>query len=79
MGDLATKPHSRETIGHLDRDKGIDCILLAGDISYANNHHHIWDEWLDMMSAHDFFSSTPVQIALGNHDLDTVHRTGPIQ
>ena len=45
MGDLATKPHSRETIWHLDRDKSIDCILLAGDISYANNHHHIWDEW----------------------------------
>ena len=45
MGDLATKSHSRETIEHLDHEKGINCILLAGDISYANNHHRIWDEW----------------------------------
>ena len=45
LGDLATKPHSRETVGHLDNEQDVDCILLAGDLSYANNHHRIWDEW----------------------------------
>ena len=32
-----------------------------------------------MMSARDFFSSVPVQIALGNHDLDSVHQSDPIK
>jgi len=32
-----------------------------------------------MMSERDFFSSIPTQVALGNHDLDTVHRSEPIK
>jgi len=46
LGDLATRETSRETIRHLDDEHGgIDCILLPGDLSYANNHHRIWDQW----------------------------------
>ncbi len=45
LGDLATRETSRETIRHLDDEQGIDCILLPGDLSYANNHHRIWDQW----------------------------------
>lgn len=89
LGDLAARPHSRETVKNLeeislsgdrvdsleqtfhnDHNKGIDCILLAGDISYANGDHAIWDDWMDMMSDYTFFKSIPVQVALGNHDLD---------
>eukprot|EP00569_Conticribra_weissflogii_P003835 CAMPEP_0171335206 /NCGR_PEP_ID=MMETSP0878-20121228/5183_1 /TAXON_ID=67004 /ORGANISM="Thalassiosira weissflogii, Strain CCMP1336" /LENGTH=664 /DNA_ID=CAMNT_0011836437 /DNA_START=210 /DNA_END=2204 /DNA_ORIENTATION=- len=55
---------------HLRHGQGIDCILLAGDISYTNGDHSVWDDWLDMMSEFDFFKSVPLQIALGNHDLD---------
>ena len=111
LGDLAVRPHSRETVRNLqlntphhevvdDEDgssssssssssskneeeelllqhefhkhhsKGIDCILLAGDLAYADGDHTVWDDWLDMMSQHSFFASLPVQVALGNHDLD---------
>ena len=97
LGDLAARPHSRETVKnleevsltgdvvgtaessssssleqafHSEHNKGIDCILLAGDISYADGDHSIWDDWMDMMSEHAFFKSIPVQVALGNHDLD---------
>lgn len=89
LGDLAARPHSRETVKNLeeislkgdgadtleeafhhDHNKGIDCILLAGDISYADGDHAIWDDWMDMMGEHTFFKSIPVQVALGNHDLD---------
>lgn len=45
LGDLATRETSRDTIRHLDKEHGIDCILLPGDLSYANNHHRIWDQW----------------------------------
>lgn len=45
LGDLATRETSRETIAYLDKEHGIDCILLPGDLSYANNHHRIWDQW----------------------------------
>ena len=89
LGDLAARPHSRETVKNLDEislkgdgadsleqtfhnhhNKGIDCILLAGDISYADGDHSIWDDWMDMMSDYTFFKSIPLQVALGNHDLD---------
>ncbi|KAL3796767.1 hypothetical protein HJC23_010914 [Cyclotella cryptica] len=55
---------------HLPDGQGIDCVLLAGDLAYANSNHDIWDEWMDMMSAHEFFRTVPLQVALGNHDLD---------
>ena len=101
LGDLAVRPHSRETVRNLQLNaphhdvvddehgssrskneeeellqfhkhhtKGIDCILLAGDLAYADGDHTVWDDWLDMMSQHSFFASLPVQVALGNHDLD---------
>lgn len=34
---------------------------------------------MDMMSERDFFSTLPTQVALGNHDLDTVHASEPIK
>ena len=105
LGDLAVRPHSRETVRNLQLNaphpdvvddehgsssssssskneeeellqfhkhhtKGIDCILLAGDLAYADGDHTVWDDWLDMMSQQSFFASLQVQVALGNHDLD---------
>jgi hypothetical protein len=101
LGDLAVRPHSRETVRNLQlgsllntphydvnddehsssssneayqfhkhHTKGIDCILLAGDLAYADGDHTVWDDWLDMMSEQSFFASLPIQVALGNHDLD---------
>lgn len=102
LGDLAVRPHSRETVKNLQlgsllntpyhgvvddehsssnnedellqfhkhHTKGIDCILLAGDLAYADGDHTVWDDWLDMMSQQSFFASLPTQVALGNHDLD---------
>lgn len=89
LGDLAARPHSRETVKnleeislqgngkdsreqtfHSDHNRDIDCILLAGDLSYADGDHSIWDDWMDMMGEHTFFKTVPVQVALGNHDLD---------
>ncbi|KAL3816550.1 hypothetical protein ACHAXA_011849 [Cyclostephanos tholiformis] len=90
LGDLAVRPHSRETVKnlelsslntdegkdslelefHKDHSKGIDCVLLAGDLAYADGDHTVWDDWLDMMSDHSFFRTIPTQVALGNHDLD---------
>jgi hypothetical protein len=105
LGDLAVRPHSRETVRNLQlgsllnipnhdinddehsssssssssneanqfhkhHTKGIDCILLAGDLAYADGDHTVWDDWLDMMSEQSFFASLPLQVALGNHDLD---------
>jgi len=57
---------------HCHHSQGIDALILAGDLSYANNNHAVWDDWFDMFAEHSFFSSIPMQIALGNHDLDHV-------
>ena len=89
LGDLANRPHSRETVASLEQSQienaspltteqrfhrhhsqGIDCILFAGDLSYANGDHSLWDDWMDMMSENSFFRKIPIQIALGNHDVD---------
>ena len=84
IGDLATRPHSRKTISHFDQDRretnsrgryrhygrGVDLLLLAGDLSYANGDQVIWDDWFDMMSEFSFFREIPTSIALGNHDCD---------
>ncbi|KAL7529949.1 hypothetical protein ACHAWF_004847 [Thalassiosira exigua] len=71
LGDLATRSQSRETVRHLEQNfLVVDCILLAGDISYANCNHFKWDTWMDMMGNHSFFQTIPMQVALGNHDLD---------
>ncbi|KAL7518385.1 hypothetical protein ACHAWX_003219 [Stephanocyclus meneghinianus] len=55
---------------HRPHRQNIDCVLLAGDLAYANSNHDVWDEWMDMMSVHEFFRTVPLQVALGNHDLD---------
>lgn len=71
LGDLSVKPHARETVRALDNHhQDIDCILIAGDLSYANSDHRIWDDWMNMMSKQEFFRTIPLKIALGNHDLD---------
>lgn len=57
---------------HCHHSQGIDALILAGDLSYANNNHAVWDDWFDMFAEHSFFTSIPMQIALGNHDLDHV-------
>jgi len=43
-----------------------------GDLSYAQGVGHLWDQWLDMISA--FSTSTPLMIGIGNHEYD--HASG---
>ena len=72
IGDLAAKQSSKETILHLDRhSQSVDAVRFAGDLAYPNKNHELWDKWMDFMSQYDFFRAIPIQIALGNHDLDT--------
>jgi hypothetical protein len=39
-----------------------------GDLSYAQGVGHIWDQWLDMVSA--FSTTVPLMIGIGNHEYD---------
>lgn len=48
-------------------------ILLAGDISYANNKHTKWDKWFESMQ--DMLSRSPLMVTAGNHKVEVDYRT----
>lgn len=46
----------------------LSAVIVAGDISYANAHLPSWETFLNKMEP--LFSSTPLLIAAGNHEIE---------
>ncbi len=58
LGDLGVFDHSKETLSALaKKSQDIDFIILAGDISYANGQHTIWDKFFDMIDEIKLFTN----------------------
>lgn len=56
FGDLGVFDHSKETLLHLvSRKDDFDFMILAGDISYANSNHVIWDRLFTMFDNIELF------------------------
>jgi hypothetical protein len=71
-GDIGTVPYCKDcqqTIAAMEtfsQQTFVDFIQHAGDISYANGDHPIWDEWQDQMQP--LASNIPYMVAVGNHE-----------
>eukprot|EP00934_Nitzschia_sp_Nitz4_P004694 Nitzschia sp. Nitz4//scaffold71_size96697//58901//60627//NITZ4_004700-RA/size96697-processed-gene-0.114-mRNA-1//1//CDS//3329557262//4684//frame0 len=71
IGDLGQFPHSQETLEHMrDNRDGIDAVHLVGDIAYTEYDHRRWDTFFDFLDDYSVFSEIPLQVAIGNHDID---------
>ena len=72
-------------------NKSVSSFIVTKKIVHVSSQAHLVDfavissahvcshYRMDMMSERDFFSTLPTQVALGNHDLDTVHASEPIK
>ena len=57
MGDLGVFSHTKESLRNLAKNiDDIDFVIFAGDISYANGDHRIWDDFFDMMDDMSFLT-----------------------
>ncbi|PPE75671.1 serine/threonine protein phosphatase [Solimonas fluminis] len=46
--------------------RGVDFVLIAGDLSYANGDQPVWDDWFNQLE--HLSASVPVLCAAGNHE-----------
>jgi len=77
IGDLGVFETSKESLRSIKAySDAIDFVILAGDISYANGDHRIWDEFFDMIDEMRFFKEKPLYTAVGNHDVESNAETG---
>jgi hypothetical protein len=68
IGDLGEFEHSQETLDHLrDHKRGIDAVILAGDVAYTEYDHRRWDTFFDFLDDFSIFDEVPLHVATGNH------------
>lgn len=71
IGDLGQFDHSKETLVHMAKHgAGIDAVVLVGDIAYTEYDHRRWDTFFDFLDDYSIFDQVPLQVAIGNHDID---------
>lgn len=62
--------HGRSEFSRLVRDgvlrRGVDFLVIAGDLSYANGDQPVWDDWFNQVE--HLSSVMPVMCAPGNHE-----------
>lgn len=67
LGDVSTSQEAKKNIAHIVSEKPA-FVLIAGDLSYANGKHYIWDAWFEMLQP--AASYLPFMPALGNHEFE---------
>ena len=70
VGDIGQFDHSQETMGHLrTHKKGVEAMMLTGDLAYPEFDERRWDTFLDFMDDYSYIDEIPMQITPGNHDV----------
>ena len=70
VGDIGQFDHSMETMQHLrTHRKGMDLMLLAGDLAYPEFDERRWDTFMDFMDDYSYIDEVPMHITPGNHDV----------
>jgi len=70
VGDIGQFDHSMETMDHLrTHRKGVEAMLLTGDLAYPEFDERRWDTFLDFMDDYSYIDEIPMQITPGNHDV----------
>lgn len=68
LGDIGQTIHSVSTINNLIKEKNIDMILHAGDLSYADCQQPLWDSYGEMIEPLSSF--LPWMVCPGNHEIE---------
>jgi len=68
LGDIGQTKNSLSTINHIMKDKDINMILHAGDLSYADCDQQLWDSYGEMIEP--LASYTPWMVCAGNHEIE---------
>jgi len=68
IGDLGQTNFSEETVANLLSDPDFQAVILAGDLSYADNDQKRWDSWGNMMQP--LTTKLPILYAPGNHEIE---------
>jgi len=70
VGDPGQDDEATSTFNGIESMKD-DLLLLvvAGDLSYANRDHRLWDKWFNKYES--LFSTLPMLVTPGNHDIET--------
>lgn len=79
-GDMGIAPYSAVPTSELiqsqvKQDESLRFVLHNGDISYAEGHAYIWDQWMTLIEP--YATLLPYMIGIGNHEQD--HVTGGIK
>jgi Purple acid Phosphatase, N-terminal domain len=68
IGDIGQVEHSVETLDHMrNHMKGIQAVVLVGDIAYPGQDGRKWDTFFDFLDDHSNFDEIPLMVAAGNH------------
>ncbi|ETV92759.1 hypothetical protein H310_12989 [Aphanomyces invadans] len=74
-GDTSDSSQTLRSLGEAYRGLPTQAILIAGDYSYANGEHEVWDKWYDVQE--DVFARVPQLGINGNHETITSHGHTP--
>ena len=70
VGDIGQFDHSIATMEHLrTHKKGVEAMMLAGDLAYPEFDERRWDTFFDFMDDYSYIDEIPMQITSGNHDV----------
>jgi len=68
IGDLGQTENSLSTMNHIMKDKNIQMILHAGDLSYADCNQPLWDSYGEMIEP--LAKRVPWMVCAGNHEIE---------
>ncbi|RHY20762.1 hypothetical protein DYB25_005834 [Aphanomyces astaci] len=74
-GDTSDSSNTLRNLGQAYRGLATQAIVIAGDYSYANGEHEIWDKWYTVQE--DVFSRVPQLGINGNHETISSHGHTP--
>ena len=68
IGDLGQTRYSSFTVDRILQNKDVKMILHAGDLSYADCNHSLWDSYGEMIEP--LSKKIPWMVCAGNHEIE---------
>lgn len=75
LGDMGVTEEARAAVDAMLAN-GVDLVLHAGDVSYAEGDQRAWNAWFEMVEP--VAASAPWMIAIGNHEASVIGATTPV-
>lgn len=75
VGDMGVTPKAQAAVEAM-LAHGVDLVLHAGDVSYAEGDQVAWNAWFNMVEP--VAASAPWMVAIGNHEASVAGLTRPV-